>query len=115
MSECIFCKIASGELGTEFVAETDELVAFNDINPAAPTHVLVIPKEHLENADVVGDGGRNDLAGKMMALAASVAGRLGVAEGGYRMVLNTGTDAGQEVAHMHLHLLGGRRLLWPPG
>jgi len=111
MADCIFCKIASGEMGTEFVAESGGLVAFNDVNPQAPVHVLVVPKEHIETTNDLAP----ELAGAMVSLGVEVARKLGVAEDGYRMVFNSGVDGGQEVPHVHLHLLGRRRLGWPPG
>lgn len=109
IDDCIFCKIASGELGTPFLAETEHVVAFEDISPQAPTHVLVIPKRHVES---IRDLGEDDaaLAGEMMTVANRVAKDKGVDESGYRLVTNAGRDSGQEVFHLHFHVLGGRKL-----
>ena len=109
---CLFCRIASGELKVPFVAETEDCVAFRDINPQAPLHVLVIPRAHVASLDAATDAAQ---LGKLSLLAAEIARREGVTEGGYRTVMNTGPDAGQTVFHLHLHLLGGRGLGWPPG
>jgi len=115
MADCIFCKVAAGEINASIVKRTPELVAFRDINPRAPTHVLVIPVEHMSSVrDAVGEPGQR-LLGRLLAFAAEVASDLGLDEGGYRIVANTGRDGGQTVDHLHLHLLGGRRLTWPPG
>jgi len=106
---CIFCKIARGEFGTEFVAESEAAVAFRDLHPQAPTHVLVIPRRHVASLDDLGldDGG---LVAEVLALAAQVARQEGIVESGYRVLTNTGPDAGQTVCHLHFHVLGGRRL-----
>jgi histidine triad (HIT) family protein len=112
--DCLFCSIASGEMPAKTVRESSRAIAFRDINPQAPTHVLVIPRDHYANlAEIAaaGDGVLEDLA----SLAAQVAADEGVAEGGYRVVFNTGPDAGQTVHHVHAHVLGGRPLEWPPG
>ncbi len=107
--DCIFCKIARGEFGTEFVAEGKTAVAFRDLHPQAPTHVLVIPRRHVASLSDLGpDDG--DLAAELLTLAARVARDEGVVESGYRVLTNTGADAGQTVFHLHLHVLGGRRL-----
>jgi len=111
---CIFCRIAKGEIPTRLVLETDDLVAFHDLNPQAPIHVLVIPRKHLTSvaalraADV-------ELAGRLLLGATEIARKLNIEPSGYRLVANTGEDGGQSVAHLHLHLLGGRALVWPPG
>ena len=109
---CLFCRIVRGEIPAKLVAETAECVAFRDINPQAPTHVLVIPREHVPSLAEATDPA---LVGRMALLAAEIARQEGIAEGGYRTVINTGADAGQTVFHIHLHLLGGRSLGWPPG
>jgi histidine triad (HIT) family protein len=109
---CLFCRIVSGEIPAKLVAETPECVAFRDINPQAPTHVLVIPREHVASLDTANDAA---LVGHLSLVAADIARREGLAERGYRTVVNTGPDAGQTVFHLHLHLLGGRALRWPPG
>ena len=109
---CLFCRIAKGEIPTTFVAETDEAVAFRDIDPKAPTHVLVIPRQHLTSLATAED---EELLGQLLGLAARVARQEGISESGYRVVANTGADGGQSVDHLHFHVLGGRRLTWPPG
>ena len=109
---CLFCRIARKEIPATLVAETAECVAFRDINPQAPVHILVIPREHLPSASAVTDP---MIVGKMTQLAAELARREGIAEPGYRLVMNTNADAGQTVFHLHMHLLGGRRMGWPPG
>ena len=115
MTDCIFCRIASGEIPATIVRRSDDAVAFRDLDPRAPTHVLVIPTQHLEAVrDAASDEDRR-LLGRLLAFTAEVASELGLDTGGYRIVTNTGPDAGQSVAHLHLHLLGGRRMSWPPG
>lgn len=112
--DCLFCKIARRDLDAAIVTETDNALAFRDIAPAAPTHVLVIPKEHLAN---VGDlaSGRETLLQELFAVVASVAASEGLVEDGYRVVSNVGRNGGQTVDHLHLHVLGGRSMGWPPG
>ncbi len=112
--DCIFCRIARGELGTEFVAESEHAVAFRDLHPQAPTHVLVVPRHHLAGLRDLGveDAG---LAGELLGLATEVARREGIVDGGYRVLTNDGPDAGQTVFHLHFHVLGGRRLHEPLG
>lgn len=112
MSDCIFCKIASGEIPASLVARTDRIVAFRDVGPQAPVHVLVIPTEHLASLEEAKDG---QLLGEMLLLARQIARDEKIAADGYRIVLNTNRNGGQTVFHLHLHLLGGRRLTWPPG
>ena len=109
---CLFCRIAKGEIPTKFVAETDEAVAFRDIDPKAPTHVLVVPRQHLTSLATAED---EEILGQLMMLAARVARSEGISESGYRVVTNTGPDGGQSVDHLHLHVMGGRRMTWPPG
>jgi histidine triad (HIT) family protein len=112
-SDCMFCKIVDGEIPADIVHRTDHLVAFRDINPQAPTHILLIPTEHIESAAVV-----TDEHGKLLAELIQAATHLANAEGlrgGWRLVTNVGPDAGQSVLHLHFHLLGGRRMGWPPG
>jgi len=109
---CLFCRIARKEIPATLVAETDECVAFRDINPQAPVHILVIPRDHVPSASAVTDPA---IVGKLTQLAAELARREGVAESGYRLVMNTNADAGQTVFHLHMHLLGGRPMAWPPG
>ena len=113
-SDCLFCKIVTGEVPAEIVREGERTVAFRDINPQAPTHVLIIPREHYP--DVVSAGAAKvGILDEIAREAGEVARAEGVAESGYRLVFNTGPGAGQSVFHTHLHLLGGRDLQWPPG
>lgn len=114
MAECIFCRIVAGEIPATRVHEDADTVAFRDINPAAPTHLLVIPKRHIASLD---DATENDaeILGRIVWSARVAARAAGLAGSGYRLVMNTGRDAGQAVPHVHLHVLGGRRLAWPPG
>ncbi len=111
MSECIFCKIAEGKIPSKKVYEDERIYAFEDINPQAPTHVLLVPKKHLVNLhDGAGDP---VLLGEIVARSAAIARELGIEE--YRLVANSGAEAGQAVFHLHFHVLGGRRMRWPPG
>lgn len=112
--DCLFCRIVKGEIPTKIVHQDPQAVAFEDINPQAPTHVLVVPRKHLSGLD---QAGREDaqLLGHLQLVAAQIARARGIAESGYRVVINNGRGAGQSIFHMHLHLLGGRGLRWPPG
>ena len=110
--QCLFCRIVRREIPAKIVHETDDTVAFADINPQAPTHVLVIPKSHVASLNEATDAAQ---IGRLALVAAEIARDAGLAERGYRTVINTNADAGQTVFHVHLHLLGGRRLGWPPG
>ena len=110
---CLFCKIAAKELDSETVYESERVVAFKDINPAAPVHVLVIPKEHIESAHEL-DSSHAETLAEMFEAISNIATEQGV-EKGYRVVTNIGGDAGQSVYHLHWHLIGGRQLSWPPG
>ena len=112
MSDTIFAKIVRGEIPATIVAETPHALAFRDIAPQAPVHVLVIPKQSVATLDEVHDAA---LLGELLALARDVARQEGLAENGYRVVINTGGDGGQTVPHLHLHVLGGRAMHWPPG
>lgn len=116
MSEenCIFCKIVEGTMQANKVYEDDLAVAFHDITAQAPTHVLIIPREHL---DSLNDAGKGDqaLLGHLLWLAPKIANQLGMAENGFRTCINTGNDGGQSVLHLHVHVLGGRPMTWPPG
>lgn len=114
MSECIFCRIVAGEMDSEIVHSGSEVVAFRDINPQAPTHVQVIPKRHLSGIDAFDAERDAGWLAELFSVANAVARSEGVAEG-YRLVMNNGALAGQSVPHVHLHVLGGRRLGWPPG
>jgi histidine triad (HIT) family protein len=111
---CLFCRIVAGEIPADIVHTDEHSIAFRDINPQAPTHVLVVPREHLESLD---EASRQDEAslGHLLRIAARVANEQGLSESGYRTVINTGAGAGQSVFHLHVHLLGGRPLNWPPG
>jgi histidine triad (HIT) family protein len=111
---CLFCKIAAGEIGGKPVYQDDDVTAFRDINPQAPTHILLIPNQHLASLSEASPADQA-LLGKLMLTAAKVAAQEGLADNGYRVVVNTGADGGQTVFHLHLHLLGGRRMTWPPG
>ncbi|ACY98787.1 MULTISPECIES: histidine triad nucleotide-binding protein [Thermomonospora] len=113
-SDCLFCKIVSGEVPAKIVREGERTIAFRDINPQAPTHVLVIPREHYANAAELASADA-DLTAEVVREAHQVAVAEGIAESGYRLVFNTGPQAGQTVFHVHLHVLGGRGLNWPPG
>lgn len=113
-SDCLFCKIVTGEIKADIVAESDIGIAFRDVNPQAPVHVLVIPRDHLPNLAAVADAGDVDIA-QLVRLAAEVAEQEGIAQEGYRLVANTGANAHQTVFHAHLHVLGGRPMGWPPG
>lgn len=112
--DCLFCKIVDGAIPAEIVHETERVIAFRDINPQAPVHVLVIPKEHVSSLDAAGADRAGLLADTLLA-ARDVARAEGVAETGYRAVTNVGDDGGQSVHHLHVHVLGGRALSWPPG
>lgn len=111
---CIFCQIASGERAARMVYEDDQAVAFHDINPQAPVHILIIPRQHITGPLDV-DGSAEQVMGHLVAVAAQIARQQGVAEDGYRLVLNQGSHGGQSVFHVHMHLLAGRRMQWPPG
>jgi histidine triad (HIT) family protein len=114
MNDCFFCKIVSGEIQTSLVHQDEAVTAFRDINPQAPVHVLLIPKEHVTSTNDL----RPDydaIVGRLVRTAAEVAEREGVGQSGYRLVTNCGPHAGQTVMHLHFHLLGGREMGWPPG
>jgi histidine triad (HIT) family protein len=114
MTDCLFCKIAAGEIAAELVFKNDAVVAFRDINPQAPTHILIIPRRHIATINDIGENDR-ELLGEMYLVAAQLARQEGFAEDGYRVTMNCNEGAGQTVFHIHLHLLGGRRFGWPPG
>lgn len=114
MADCIFCGIASGDIPSERIAETDQVVAFRDIAPVAPTHVLVIPRRHVSNASEL-QSTDGELLAQMFDMANQIAVSDSVGESGYRLVFNVGEDAGNTVPHLHLHVIGGRKLSWPPG
>ena len=112
--DCLFCRIVAGEIPAKTVFEDDYTLAFRDIDPKAPTHVLVIPRRHIASVTAL-DALDADLIGRLFLAAREIAAAEGIEESGYRLVMNNGGDAGQSVAHIHLHVLGGRRLSWPPG
>ena len=114
MSDCLFCKIAAGQIPSKKVYEDEEVLAFYDIQPAAPVHVLIIPKRHIESALALTQEDAALLC-HLFLVAKRLAKELGVAESGCRIITNVGADGGQSVPHLHLHLLGGRSLQWPPG
>ena len=114
MSNCLFCKIVNREIPAAVVYEDDRVLAFNDLNPQAPSHVLVIPKRHVTSLNDLGPDD-DALIGEVVRRAAAIASDRGLATGGFRTVFNTGRDGGQTVFHIHLHLLGGRPMTWPPG
>jgi histidine triad (HIT) family protein len=114
VADCLFCKIAAGDIPATLVYQDERLIAFKDINPQAPMHVLVVPRRHIPTLnDLVGSD--DQLVGEMLRRAAAIAGEHGHADRGYRTVFNCNADAGQTVFHIHLHVLGGRSLKWPPG
>jgi histidine triad (HIT) family protein len=114
MADCLFCKIVNGEIPAKIVYQDDHVLAFNDVNPQAPVHVLIVPKRHIATlSDLTPDDDR--IVGELARRAAAIASERGISAGGYRTVFNTNRDAGQTVFHIHLHLLGGRAMAWPPG
>ena len=111
---CLFCRIVAGTIPARLAHEDDHTLAFHDIDPRAPVHVLIIPRVHIAAVDRIGNDDITTL-GRLFVVARSLARELGVADSGYRLVVNNGADAGQSVDHIHMHLLGGRPLKWPPG
>lgn len=114
MADCLFCRIVNREIPASIVYEDDRILAFNDINPQAPTHVLVVPKAHIATLNDVSSQD-DQIVGELVRRAAAIAKTRGISAGGFRTVFNTNREAGQTVFHIHLHLLGGRTLHWPPG
>ena len=114
MTDCLFCKIISGEIPSSKVYEDEFVYAFNDISPEAPVHVLIVPKEHIASANDINESNA-DVVAKIFLAAKKIAEENGIAEDGYRIVNNCGENGGQTVKHLHFHLLGGRSLTWPPG
>lgn len=114
MTDCIFCKIAAGDIPADVIYSDDDVLAFRDLSPQAPTHVLIIPRRHIATLNDVEPEDRA-LAGQLFLVAKTVAASEGIAERGYRTVVNCNAEAGQSVFHVHLHVLGGRRFAWPPG
>ncbi len=113
-NDCLFCKIANKEIKSDIVYEDGEIVAFKDINPKAPVHFVVIPRKHIASLNEIAESDA-DILGKMLLRIKEIAHKHGIAEGGYRTVINCNKDAGQEVFHIHMHVLGGRKMGWPPG
>jgi histidine triad (HIT) family protein len=111
---CIFCRIANGEIPARIVHEEDDLVAFHDTDPKAPTHILIIPRRHIVSVGALADEDEA-VAGRLLLAARDIAKKENIAQSGFRVVTNTGDDAGQSVAHLHVHVLGGRGMKWPPG
>lgn len=111
---CLFCKIAAGDIPATKVYEDEQLLAFRDIDPKAPTHILIIPKRHIPSVNALEEAD-TDLIGRMVRTLQGLAREEGIDESGYRIVVNTNADGGQTVDHLHFHLLGGRGLTWPPG
>lgn len=111
---CLFCKIIAGEIPSDTVFEDDTIVAFNDINPVAPVHQLLVPRRHVQSAAELSEADA-PMLGRLFAAAATLARKAGLPEKGYRLVTNIGPEAGQSVPHLHVHLIGGRRMAWPPG
>ncbi|HID98023.1 MAG TPA: histidine triad nucleotide-binding protein [Thermodesulfobacteriaceae bacterium] len=114
MDNCLFCKIISGEIKADVVYQNEDVFAFRDINPQAPVHVLIIPKKHISTTNDITPADTN-LMGKLLVAARDIAEKEGIAQSGYRQVLNCNAHGGQEVFHIHLHLIGGRQMTWPPG
>lgn len=113
-SNCIFCKIVKGDMPAKILGENEKSIAFEDISPVAPVHALIIPKEHVASVRELSEKG-GEVLGSMTQLSNSLAKKFSVSESGFRLVMNTGSDSGQTVFHLHMHLLAGRQLEWPPG
>ena len=113
-SDCLFCSIVAGDIPADIIFESDTAIAFRDINPQAPTHVLIVPRQHVATINDI-DGEHHELIGSLFSAAKSIAADAGLADDGYRVVMNCNAAAGQTVFHLHLHLLGGRTFKWPPG
>lgn len=112
--DCLFCKIVAGEIPSELIHKDEICVAFNDISPQAPTHILVVPRDHFDSLDKA-DSSHKETLGHLLLTAAGIAAKKGFADAGYRVVINTNDDGGQTVFHLHVHLLGGRQFIFPPG
>ena len=116
MTECLFCKIRDGEIPANLIYEDDDVLAFHDVNPQAPIHVLIIPRKHISTVnDINVEDGDALVMGKLISVAKTIAAQEGVSDEGYRLVVNTNQQAGQTVFHIHMHLLAGRSMAWPPG
>ena len=114
MSDCLFCKIIDGDIKGDIVYQDDDVLVFNDVNPQAPVHVLIIPKKHISTVNDI-EAGDEIIMGKLFSVAKLIASQHGIADDGYRLVVNCNEKAGQTVFHIHMHLLGGRNMSWPPG
>ncbi len=114
IKSCIFCKIINKAIPADIIFENDDVIAFNDINPQAPNHILIIPKFHIESINELNKNNAEFLS-QMVLTATKIAKDKGINDSGYRLIINNGPDAGQAVSHLHLHLLGGRKMSWPPG
>lgn len=114
VNDCIFCRIIRGEMSSNIVYQDADVIAFRDVNPVAPTHILIVLRQHISNASAL-DEETAPLVARMVLAAKSIAATEKAETNGYRLVINNGTDAGQSVNHLHLHLLAGRRMTWPPG
>ena len=115
MADCIFCKIAAGEVPSQKVYEDDSVIAFNDLSPKAPVHVLIVPKKHIQSVAHFQAEDKELAAHIFVEVIPKLAEQLGVAEAGFRLVINTGKDGGQTVSHLHVHFLAKRKMTWPPG
>ncbi len=115
MTDCIFCKIAAGEIPAQVVYQDESVVAFRDLSPKAPVHVLIVPKKHVQSVAHFTAADKELAAHIFVDVVPKLASELGLAEAGFRLVLNTGNDGGQSVHHLHVHMLGGRKMTWPPG
>ncbi|MBN2501402.1 MAG: histidine triad nucleotide-binding protein [Anaerolineales bacterium] len=114
-TDCIFCKIIQGEIPSTTVHDDELVTAFRDINPVAPTHILIVPKKHIEDNNAFEAGADDAVAARLFAVAKQLAQAEGIAESGYRLIMNCGSDGGQEIQHLHLHLIGGRKMQYPMG
>ena len=114
MNDCLFCKMIAGEIPCDIVYENESVFAFRDIDPKAPTHILLIPRKHIRSINELGESERN-LAGELLLTAKKIAKDEGIDESGFRTIFNTNSDGGQTVFHIHMHILGGRKMAWPPG
>ncbi|MBE8953034.1 MAG: histidine triad nucleotide-binding protein [Quinella sp. 1Q7] len=115
MADCIFCKIAAGEIPAQVVYQDDAVIAFRDLSPKAPVHVLIVPRKHIQSVAHFTAEDSELAAHIFVDVVPKLAAELGVADGGFRLVMNTGKNGGQSVNHLHVHLLGGRKMTWPPG
>ena len=113
--DCLFCKITGGEIPSKFIYEDESVVAFRDINPQAPQHILIVPRKHIESINAFEDDDKDLAAHILVDVVPKLAKDLKIAESGYRVVINTGDEGGQTVHHLHVHLIGGRSMQWPPG